>query len=160
MVRLFQTLDTLIEYLVAAIFVAILLVGGIQVFGRYVMNFTPAWSSEAQIFGHIFIVFLAIPIAYRRGAHLYMDTLRKRFPRRIGVVFNWSVEFVWLVFGGVLVVYGVKIMEVTSFQSTPGLGIPMSYPYAALPLSGIYLIVMVLRQLFGDTVPPSKVEEH
>lgn len=150
MIRIFNIIDTLIEYLVAAIFIIILCVGGYQIFGRYVMNSTPTWSSEVQIYGHIYIVFLAIPIAYRRGAHLYMDSLRKRFPEMLGKIFSFLVEMMWLAFGFILIFYGWKIIMITGQQTTPGMGISMSYPYAALPISGIYLVLMVIRNLIGD----------
>ena len=58
---------------VAAIFGADGPVGFLQVFSRFVLNRTPSWSEEIQIFGHIWLVFLAIPIAYRRGAHFTVE---------------------------------------------------------------------------------------
>src|SRR6185295_15158466 len=69
MKKLFAEIDRAIELFVAAIFVGMVLVGFFQVFSRFVLNHTPSWSEEIQIFGHIWLIFLSIPIAYRRGAH-------------------------------------------------------------------------------------------
>lgn len=147
--KLLDKLDSVIEYLVAAVFALILLVGAWQVFSRYVLGFTPAWSSELQIYGHILIVLFAISIGYRKGSHLYMDSLRKRMPLKIGCVFGWLVEMLWAAFGIVLIVYGYKLVEITANQVTPGLGISMSYPYLLLVLSGGYLFLVVVRHALG-----------
>ena len=77
MKSLFATIDRTIELFVAAIFAAMVIVGSWQVFSRFVLNFTPSWSEEVQIFGHIWLVFLAIPIAYRRGAHITVEAIRR-----------------------------------------------------------------------------------
>ena len=82
MSRAFALIDRAVELLVAVIFAAMCVVGLLQVFNRFVLNASLSWSEEAQIFGHIWIVFLAIPIAYRRGVHLYVETFRRNIARR------------------------------------------------------------------------------
>ena len=68
MIRLFAWVDRGVEYAVAAIFAAMCAVGLLQVFNRFVLNRSLSWSEEFQIYCHVWIVFLAIPIAYRHGA--------------------------------------------------------------------------------------------
>ena len=77
MKTLFAAIDRFIELFVAAIFIGMVAIGSWQVFSRFVLNFTPSWSEEIQIFGHIWLVFLAIPIAYRRGAHITVEAIRR-----------------------------------------------------------------------------------
>src|SRR2546430_14145702 len=90
--KILAWIDRGVEYGVAAIFAAMCVVGLLQVFNRFVLNRSLSWSEEFQIFAHIWIVFLAIPIAYRRGAHLSMDSLRAKLPRRAGLVFRYLLE--------------------------------------------------------------------
>lgn len=71
----FRSIDRTIEYTLFLFFLAFTLVGGLQVFNRFVLGLPLSWSEEFQKFGHIWMVMLAIPVAYRRGAHLGMDTL-------------------------------------------------------------------------------------
>lgn len=144
--KILNRLDTAVEYLVAMVFAIILLAGAWQVFCRYVLGFTPGWSAEVQIFGHILIVFFAIPIGYRKGAHLYMDSIRKRMPKPLSKFFEGLIECLWAGLGLVLLIYGYKLVEVTASQTTPGLGIPMSYPYSILVISGGYLFLIVVRR--------------
>ena len=75
--KLFARIDRGVEFAVAAIFAAMCLVGLLQVFNRFVLNQSLSWSEEFQIYCHVWIVFLAIPIAYRHGAHQAMESLKE-----------------------------------------------------------------------------------
>ena len=70
MKKVFAWIDRGVEYAVAVFFAAMCAVGLLQVFNRFVLNKSLSWSEEFQIFCHVWIVFLAIPIAYRRGEDL------------------------------------------------------------------------------------------
>src|SRR5882724_1724746 len=111
------------EALAAAIFGLIVCIALIQVFCRFVLNSSLSWSEEAQIFGHIWIVFLGIPIAYRRGAHLYIETFCDKLPRRPRAAFDLIVELMWAAFAVSLVVLGYMVSRVAALQESPGLEI-------------------------------------
>ena len=149
MTRLLDTLDRIVELLVAAIFAVIVVVALLQVFHRFALNSSLSWSEELQIFGHIWIVFLGIPIAYRRGAHLYIETFCDMLPRGPRAAFNLIVELTWAAFAVSLMVLGFMVARVASMQESPGLEVPMSWPYAGMVVGGAYLLLVALRRLFG-----------
>jgi TRAP-type C4-dicarboxylate transport system permease small subunit len=151
--RLFAWIDRGVEYGVAAIFAAMCAVGLLQVFNRFVLNKSLSWSEEFQIYCHVWIVFLAIPIAYRHGAHLSVDSLRKLFPRRLGVVFDIFIELLWIWFAVALTWLSWKVSEVAKLQSSPGLEMPMSYVYYGMVVGGAYLLLVVLRRIFFNEKP-------
>ena len=140
-------IDHGVEGAVALIFAAMCMVGLLQVFNRFVLNRSLSWSEEFQIFCHIWIVFLAIPIAYRRGAHLSVDSFRSMLPARAGKVFDVLIELLWIWFAVALTWLGWKVSEVAKLQESPGLEIPMSYPYYGMVAGGTYLLFVVLRRL-------------
>ena len=146
--KLFARVDRGVEYGVAAIFAAMCLVGLLQVFNRFVLNKSLSWSEEFQIFCHIWIVFLAIPIAYRRGAHLSVDSFRSMLPPRAGEFFDFLIELIWIWFAVALTWLSWKVSEVAKLQDSPGLEIPMSYPYYGMVVGGAYLLFVVSRRLF------------
>src|SRR5438093_5884433 len=76
----FRPLDRAVEFVLFLIFLTFTIVGGLQVFNRFVLGLPLSWSEEFQKFGHIWMVMLAIPVAYRRGAHLGMDMLLRLLP--------------------------------------------------------------------------------
>ena len=145
----FSAIDRGAELLVAAIFGAIFIIALLQVFNRFVLNISLSWSEEAQIFGHIWVVFLGIPIAYRRGAHLYIETYCDMFPRKLRIVFNLVIELMWAAFAMSLVCLGWMVAQVAHMQESPGLEIPMSYPYYGLVLGGFYLLFVALCRIGG-----------
>jgi TRAP-type C4-dicarboxylate transport system permease small subunit len=146
--RLFGWIDRGVEHGVAAIFAAMCAVGLLQVFNRFVLNSSLSWSEEFQIYCHVWIVFLAIAIAYRRGAHLSVESFSGMLPPRARRVFDVVIELLWIWFAVALAYLGWRVSEVAKLQSSPGLEIPMSYPYYGMVVGGAYLLLVVLRRLF------------
>lgn len=145
--RTLDAIDRGAEGLVAAIFAVIVCVALLQVFHRFALNSSLSWSEELQIFGHIWIVFLGIPIAYRRGAHLYIETFCDRLPRLPRAAFNLLVELVWAAFAVSLMVLGFMVARVASLQESPGLEVPMSWPYSGMVIGGAYLLLVAARRI-------------
>ena len=157
--RLFAAIDRTVEMLVAAIFAAMVLIGFFQVFSRFVLNKTPSWSEEIQIFGHIWLIFLAIPIAYRRGAHFTVEAIRRQYSLGINRVFDLMVEFLWAGFAVVTVYYSYRVSLVAGRNVSPGLEIPMSYPYYGMIIGSVYLLFVVIRRVMGEPPPPEAPPE-
>lgn len=147
MQRAFAVIDRAIELLVAAIFAVMCVIGLLQVFNRFVLNASLSWSEEAQIFGHIWLVFLAIPIGYHRGAHMHVEALRRRFPQRAGAAFDLMVELLWAGFAGALAYLSYRVSVVAAWQESPGLELPMNYPYYGMVIGGAYLLLVAVRRI-------------
>ena len=154
MQRVFDAIDRAAEWLVAAVFGVIVVIALLQVFHRFVLNSSLSWSEELQIFGHIWIVFLGIPIAYRRGAHLYIETFCDMLPRGPRAAFNLLVELTWAAFALSLMILGWMVARVAHLQSSPGLEVPMSYPYSGMVVGGAYLMLVAARRLAGGSWRP------
>ena len=149
MSKLFAWLDRGAEFGVAAIFAAMCAVGLLQVFNRFVLNQSLSWSEEFQIYCHVWIVFLGIPIAYRRGAHLSVESFRNRFPPAVGRAFDMFIEILWIWFAVALAWLAWRVSEVAKLQSSPGLDLPMNYVYYSMVVGGAYLLLVVLRRIFS-----------
>ena len=153
--RFADGIDQGVEWLLSIIFAAAVVIALVQVFCRYALNVSLSWSEEAQIFGHIWIVFLGIPVAYRRGAHMYMELFRDKYPPRVGAAFDLLVELTWAAFAVSLMVLGYQVSRVAALQGSPGLEIPMSYPYYAMVAGGAYLLLVSCRRIFlKEKSPP------
>lgn len=147
MTRAWAAIDRGVELLVAAILAVMLAVGALQLFQRFVLDASSSWSEEAQVFGHIALVFLGIPIAYRRGAHLVVETLRKRYPPLVRAAFDLVVELLWFSFAISLMALGWQVSRVAALRTLLGLGVPMSYPYYAMVAGGAYLALVAMRRM-------------
>ena len=157
LMRLFGAIDRTVEYALFLIFLAFTVVGGLQVFNRFVLGLPLSWSEEFQKFGHIWMVMLAIPVAYRRGAHLGMDMLLRLLPKVVRRVVGLLTEVLWFVLALAIGRYTLVIMQVAKNQDSPGLGIPMDYVYFGMVIGSVYLAFVALRRLaahFGWKDPP------
>jgi len=158
MKTLFAAIDRTIEWTVAAIFAGMVLIGAWQVFSRFVLNSTPSWSEEIQIFGHIWLVFLAIPIAYRRGAHITVEAIRRVLAPWMNKALDLINELLWIGFAIATAYYSYRVSLVTGNSVSPGLEIPMSYPYYGMILGSVYLLFVVVRRITGELPPPDPDE--
>jgi TRAP-type C4-dicarboxylate transport system permease small subunit len=146
--RVFAWVDRGVEIAVAVIFAAMCAVGLLQVFNRFVLNRSLSWSEEFQIFAHVWIVFLAIPIAYRRGAHLAVESFSGMLPPRARRVFDFFIELLWIWFAVALAWLAWRVSEVAKLQSSPGLDLPMNYVYYSMVAGGAYLFLVVILKIF------------
>jgi TRAP-type transport system small permease protein len=147
--KLFAGVDRAAEYGVAAVFAAMCAVGLLQVFNRFVLNSSLSWSEEFQIYCHVWIVFLAIPVAYRHGAHMSVEAFRNKLPRPVGRAFDYLIELLWIWFAVALAWLAWRVSEVAKLQSSPGLDLPMNWVYYSMVVGGAYLFIVVLRRIFS-----------
>lgn len=140
-------INTFFETVIALLFTAIVIAGTLQVFNRFVLNMSLSWSEEFQKFAFVWLVFLAIPVAYNRMAHLRVDTFFERFPARMQRAMQWIIDLLWIGLGVSLVVYTGRLMKVTQYQLSPGLGISMSLVYAGMVVGGAYLVLCVITKM-------------
>ncbi len=162
--RLFAAIDRAVEFALFAIFLVFTIVGGMQVFNRFVLGLPLSWSEEFQKFGHIWLVMLAIPVAYRRGAHLGMDMLLRYIPPKAQTAVGVMTELLWLLLGLAIGRYTLVIMGIARNQESPGLGLPMHYVYSGLVIGSAYLVLVAARRLATyagwHEPPPSDLGAH
>ncbi len=160
-----RMIDRAVEFALFIIFLVFTLIGGMQIFNRFILDSPSSWSEEFQKFGHIWMVFLAIPVAYRRGAHIGMDVVLQRTPVALRRTVELLIEVMWLVLAIAIGWYTLAIMAVARNQESPGLGIRMDYVYAGMVIGSSYLALVAVRRIaafFGLIVehPPEPLGEH
>ena len=82
---------------------------------------------------------------------MYIETYCDRLPPKARSIFNLAVELLWAAFAVSLMVLGWMVARIAHMQESPGLEVPMSYPYAGMVLGGAYLLVVALRRLAAKT---------
>ena len=145
--------DRAMEFALFAIFLAFSLVGGLQIFNRFALGLPLSWSEEFQKFGHVWMVFIAIPVAYRKGAHIGMDAILIRMPHAMQRAIALIVEIMWLVLALAIAVFTLHLMEVAKFQDSPGLGLRMDWVYAGMVLGAAYLALIAMRRIVAFFKP-------
>jgi TRAP-type transport system small permease protein len=144
---MFKLIDRAVESALVFLLLTMVVVGGLQVFNRFVLNMSLSWSEELQRYAHIWLVFLAVPVAYRRCAHIGMNMLVERFALPVQSALRLSCELLWLGFGLCVAYYATIIMGVAKNQITSGLGITMDWVYLGQVVGSTYLVICVVRNL-------------
>ena len=147
--------DRVAEALIVALFAAIVLVGGLQVVCRYGINASLSWSEELQRYGLIWIVFLAMVVGYRRGAHIGMGLFLEKMPRAVQRPMGWFIDLLWLGLGVAMVFFtaayrsaaGITFIKSVSRQSSAGLGLRMDIVYSCIVIGGGYLVLAAVHNL-------------
>jgi TRAP-type C4-dicarboxylate transport system permease small subunit len=145
--------DRAMEFALFAIFLAFSLVGGLQIFNRFALGLPLSWSEEFQKFGHVWLVFIAIPVAYRKGAHIGMDAILTRMPQGVQRAMALIIEIMWLILAAAIVVFTLRLMEVAKFQDSPGLGLRMDWVYSGMVLGAAYLALIAVRRIVAFFKP-------
>lgn len=145
--KCFSLLNRAFEILIFFLFMAIVIVGGLQVFNRFVLNRSLSWSEELMIYAHIWMVFLAIPVAYSRGSHIGMNLFVKRLPPKSQTVMAIAIDLMWLLLASAIVFYTTVVMGVASNQTSPALGLRMDRAYLSLVVGATYLALVALRKV-------------
>lgn len=149
MSQAFRAFDFSLRLVVAALTIVLALVGGAQVFFRYVMESALYWTEEVSRYLMIWLVFIAAGIAVERGTHISVDILLQHLP----LPRQWVERFnllVTLIFALVLIWQGVVLSGRSMGQMAATLPIPMGIIYLAMPVSGLLIAVNTLRMLWRN----------
>lgn len=155
-------LEWLLERVLGAIFLATLSAGVLQVVNRYAIGWPIAWTEEVQRYLHIWLIFLAIPLAIRRGSHLSLQILPlDRLAPGFGRAQRAFVKALWVSLGLLLSVAGWNVTDVAAQQVMPALEISMAYAYLAPCVGGVLIVVMAMvsdHPVQSDEMPLEEVQ--
>ena len=150
---IFIKIDRVIEkiqvWFCSLMFILILLLGSLQVFGRFILNSSPPWTEEAMRFCGIYLTFIGSALTVRVDGHVSVDIL-------ISFMKNNKLRAILFVVGRLICVTfllmflpGSLVLVTKSFNSLgAAIRIPYAYIYAAVPLG----IVMMLCS-YASTIP-------
>ena len=122
-----------------------------QVLGRYLFNAPPSWSEELARFLQVWIALLASALCIQQSMHLGVDYLLHAIPPRGRAALEVLVHLLVTGFLLLLLVQGVKILDVASVQTSPAMGINMWYAYLAVPVGAALMLLESVLKL-GESV--------
>ena len=118
------------------------------VFSRYVLRSTFTWYDEIARLLFVWIVFLGAAIGVRRAGHFRLHLVIDRFPSGLRQGAEVLGVLAIMLFGGVLIQQGWKLVELGQFQQTPVMGLSKRYVYASMPAGGALIILYSVRHLW------------
>lgn len=149
-----------IEKIILAIAVAVMLFEMVyQVILRYIFSNSNAWSEELARYLFIFEVMIASAIAIRKNSHLQIDVLIDRLKPMAKCVFTICSTLVGIVFLCFLLLYSIQLVKTGGTNISAGLQIPMSVPYASVPIGVVLMILTSIEVVLKNIDMLRKGEE-
>jgi len=153
--KVLDAINTLMEYLMGILFLVLVGITFQEVLRRYLFNDPTHWASEASRFLLIWMTFTGACIVTRLVTHLTMGFTIHRFVNKskskIIKVFISAAAAVAMI---ILTYYSAKVTLLAGYRAAPMTGIPMYYPWAALPVNGaimsIYMIAETVKHIYEN----------
>lgn len=119
-----------------------------QVFGRYVLNDSPAWTEPLSIQLMGWFILLGSAVGIRENYHLGFDVLRYMVPRPVARVMAIISMLVVLAFGAAMAVYSLDLVIGTWTATLPVLGWPGGTDFMPITFGGVLIVFFALEQLY------------
>lgn len=129
--------------------------GMFQIIMRFVLEQPAEWTEVLIRFSLIWMVFLAIPMAFRQGAMVSVDVLYRWSPPRLRRVLDWVVCLAALALIAIIVWWGWDYARRGGVQSMAGLeSVSMFWAYLAMPVGGLFSVLGIV----GNLIDPRRME--
>ncbi len=151
--RVVQAIRVCVEGATAFIFASFIVIVVVQVFCRYVLNESLVWSEEVVRFALYWMTMLSIAMAADRKGHIVMDMLETSLaprPRRWLEFINAALSVLFL---GILVFYGLRLIDQSWETRTAITDISMSYIYLATPVGCMAAAILTIDAVLRRDAP-------
>ena len=120
------------------------LIGCVQVFTRYVLNYSFTWFEELGRYLGVFVTFLGAAIGVKTSSHFTMDLFVKRLRHPWQSLLCCATSLICTGFFVLVAWYSAKIvLRMHGYGTTsPAMGLPMYIVYLPIP---VFSAVMALR---------------
>jgi C4-dicarboxylate transporter DctQ subunit len=153
-------LDRAVLAVGSVLFCALVTVVIVAVFFRYVLNSSLLWGEELARYLAMWLVFLGLSAAHRRGEHVSAGTLLKRVRILGRPVAHRVSEAISIAFCVAVTWLGAEltILNFQRHQTSPALQIPIAWAYLAVPVG---FLLMTLQGLIRMVKPePTAVPDE
>lgn len=143
--NVFEVMDRCVNWFLALLLAAMVVIVSAQVWYRFVLNNPLSWSEEAARYLFVWISFMGAAAGIRYQVHLGIDLMDKLLPPEY---YKWAVVAVNLliqIFLLTIMYWGFKILGIIKFQESASMHISMAYPYLAVPVGAIFMFINSVR---------------
>ncbi len=139
-------LNRVSELALFVMMMAMIVITTLQIVCRFFFD-ALIWSEEIVCFLLVAASLLGAAVAFKRGTHIAVTSLVEKLPVGLQKVVSVSVQLVGIGFFVVVAWYGGVLTKSESFQTTPALGISMSWIYLMYPVIGTITLVHLAAHL-------------
>ena len=131
----------------------------VQVLSRYIFGFPLPWSEELARYLMAYSIFVGAALALRHQQLIAVEFISERLsfgPRRILKI---VINLIGILLFAILFIQGLAMMEKVSAQLSAAMQIPMSIPYASIPIGAILLTINAIAVIIELVLSKEEVKE-
>lgn len=161
-IALRQGLTKLLQWVVIVLMLLLVLDVLWGVLSRYALGQQAKWSEELARLLLVWVSLFGASVAFGLKAHLGLDYFAEKLHPDAGKLNRILGALISLVFAILVFLVGGWALvsnAITSGQEMTALPIGKWWVYAALPASGVFMVVFLLEQLVETIFAPSEADE-
>ena len=141
-----QRINTFLERVSALLFIVMTFIVWAQVFLRHLLGGGIVWAEEISKYMMVWMALLGSAVVYYENGHIAIEFIISKFRCLRGIrIFHVVVSLFLFV---LLIIYGFDYAEFGKRLISPASGLRKFWPYLAIPVGGIFLLLQgVIRLL-------------
>ncbi len=126
--------------------IAMTVIVGWQVFGRYVLNDSPSWSEPLSLYLMLWFIMLGAAVGVRESVHLGLDIVRYVMPPSIQKAMD-LLSLGLIVLFGIGMAYYSSLLAIGTWSATiPVLGWPGGVDFIPMIVGGAMIAIFALER--------------
>jgi TRAP-type C4-dicarboxylate transport system permease small subunit len=117
------------------------------VFGRFVLNDTPAWAEQTAMLLLGWAILGAAAAGVREGTHMGFDVLQQALPLPLRRALGLLADGVVAAFGAAMVWWGTELAAGVWDDTLPTTGLPGGMKYLSIVLGGALILLFALERV-------------
>ncbi|CCN73143.1 TRAP transporter small permease [Vibrio nigripulchritudo] len=156
-----QTLNRVNQFIVGILMIMLILDVWIGVLDRYVFQWQLVWVEELARYIMIWAILMAVPCCTAGREHMGLEFVVRRFPQPIQTLIKRTLGLLTCLFFFYIAYLGYFFAMKGANQLSTVFALPMSYAYAAVPvtfaLSGFQALLVWIEDCAGLTPPANQI---
>ena len=140
----------------------------VDVVMRYIFKQGFSWSQEVATLMMVWFSLIGMAIGVLEKIHISIELFTSKLPAKALGVLESINHLLIAGFGGYMVYYGLRIMNVTKMSTLPATKLPSAVLYSILPVAGVLVLLNGIlvaakqdQKIFHDTeITMDNEEDH
>lgn len=144
------------EIILVVSYVVMLAILTVQVFTRYVFNYSFTWAEELARFVFIWQIWLGASYGVKKNRNIRIDVFTHKLSPKVKKVYEIIITIISMVFCGFFLYKGIEVVKmiVKLKQLSGAMRLPMQFVYASVPvccaLMLIHFVEHIVKTIKGE----------
>jgi TRAP-type C4-dicarboxylate transport system permease small subunit len=122
----------------------------LEVVFRYFFRHPFLWTDEVTRLALIWMTFIGVVIGVKKGSHITIDFLLKKFPQSLQAILGVAIKIVFMGFCVLMIINGAQLTKLKMDIPTPALEWSWGLFYFPLVVSGVLVIFWTLLSFWKN----------